>query len=1180
MKLNLTKRLQIGFGITIVILAVSSVLSFVSIKNLLESSKLVDHSNLVVSDLEQVLSVMKDGETGQRGFLLTNQEDFLKPYNGAIDKANILLSDLEKLSDGNAEQTKKITEIKALMFNRFKVLKDLIDKKRNGIAVSVDDLRAGKVSMDQLRLNVKDAENLEKSRLQARTDKLNEISNYTPVIIAFAAILAILVSLYFYFRVLKETNERAGLQEALEANDREMNRRLNIIKNIAELIASGDYSPRIEDSEKDSLGILSQSLNKMASSLEVSFTHLSENEWMQNGIAGLNDQMIGEKDIPILAKDILEYIAGTIHCQAEALYLEENNILQLEGSYALKNHPTHLKLGEGLVGQAAVSKELISLKNIDENNILINYASGTAKANNIIISPIIHERKLVGVLELASIEPFSELEITYIKNVSVNMGIAFTAARSHRQLQELLEETQTQTEELQAQHCELENLNSELEEHANKLQSSEVELLAQQEELLQANNDLEERNRLINIRNAEIQEKAKELERSTKYKSEFMANMSHELRTPLNSILLLSRYLSENSENNLNEEQIESAGIILNSGSGLLNLIDELLDLSKIEAGKMELEYSTVSLDEMLVEIQSLFTPIAKERNLPLILRNEVKGFDTIETDRMRLDQILKNLLSNALKFTTKGNVTLTIANNTTDKDHVEFIVSDTGIGIPGNKQALVFDAFQQADGSTKRKFGGTGLGLSISKELVKLLGGEISLSSEEGKGSTFIVKIPRDKTVINENVPELTIHQVAANNSSSSVSRYLAKEIPNNILDDRELIEKNDKTILIVEDDTVFAKTLLKFSHSNGYKAIIAVRGDDGVSLAKQYQPSAILLDIHLPVMDGWEVMEFLKEDPHTRHIPIHVMSSLNAKRESRMKGAVDFIHKPVAVRHMKQMFQKLEEAMKQSPKKVLIIEENKKHAQALSFFLDTCNVSTAISSNVSESIMVLQNKEVDCVIMDMGLPSQNAYETLEVVKSTQGLEDLPIIVFTGKSISIAEESRLKKYADSIVVKTAHSYQRILDEVGVFLHVIEKDKVGNEKTNNRLNTLNEILKGKTVLIADDDARNIFSITKYLEKYGMNVISATDGEKALEQLDIAPNVDIILMDMMMPNMDGYESITQIRQSSRHKDIPIISVTAKAMLGDREKCITAGASDYVSKPVDIDQLISLLRIWLY
>ncbi|MES1217609.1 MAG: response regulator, partial [Bacteroidota bacterium] len=647
----------------------------------------------------------------------------------------------------------------------------------------------------------------------------------------------------------------------------------------------------------------------------------------------------------------------------------------------------------------------------------------------------------------------------------------------------------------------------------------------------------------------------------------------------------LSRLLSENQTNNLSGDQVEYASVIQASGKGLLTLIDEILDLSKIESGKMQLEYSDVKPVMLAGELDSLFAPLAKDKGVDFSIHIDDNTPAYIESDKLRVEQILRNLLSNALKFTKKGSVELLIRKQDLK---IAFTVKDTGIGIAKEKQATIFEAFQQADGSTRRQYGGTGLGLSISRELAKLLGGEIYIESEEGKGSEFTLLLPLkiEKQSNNNSSLEYQDSEELRNDElvyqkTKDDGKYLSAVIPEPVADDRNDIHQNDRVILIIEDDTAFAKSLLDYTRSKGYKGIVAVRGDDGINLAKQYLPLGILLDLQLPIKSGWEVMDELKTDHHTRAIPVHMMSSHEVKTKGLSKGAVDFINKPLAFEKLGEMFQKIEDALTRHPKKVLIVEENTKHAQALAYFLKTYSVASEIKTTVSEGIKALNRNDVDCVILDMGIPAQRSYDTLETVKKTPGFENLPIIVFTGKNLSHVEEMKIKQYADSIVIKTAHSYQRILDEVSLFLHIVEDAKKDNRISRYKKGgELEEVLKGKTILVADDDVRNIFSITKSLETYGVIVISAIDGKEALKQLNSNPNVALVLMDMMMPEMDGYESTRKIRKNPRFRNLPVIAVTAKAMTGDREKCIQAGASDYITKPVDIDQLTSLLRVWLY
>lgn len=1196
MKATYKRNLLIGFGISLLILLITSAASYISIRNLLDSAEWVNHTNEVIQKLNEINIGLKDAETNQRGYLLTNEENFLNPYQESQRRATTSLLAVQELTMDNAPQQVSVVELKRLLNERLGHLQDVVSIKRKEGRIATEKLLEGRQYMDSVSDLINIMKKREQDLLVKRTSRLNSFSLYTPILIVVAAIIALIITILFYIRINSDFNEKAILQAELEKKDIDISNRINIIREISDKISQGNYAIRVQDEQRDSLGNVAGSLNKMASSLERSFALLSDKEWLQTGIAKLNDAMLGEKTLPVLCNHIIEFISTYTNSHASAFYLLERDDLQVYSGFAYVPDKARekFKLGEGLVGQAVAAGKMMELKNIPSETIYVRFTTGDARPNHVIAIPIFDGYAIKGGIELASLKTFSEREIEFLNSCAHNIGIAISSAQSRKKMQELLEETQSQAEELQAQHNELENMNSELEVQAEKLQASEEELKVQQEELRQANQELEERsllledrNQLITERNTEIQAKAEALTQSAKYKSEFLANMSHELRTPLNSILLLSRLMSENVEKNLTSDQVEYARVIQSSGNGLLSLIDEILDLSKIESGKMDLEYSFVSVSEIVNDMKALFNPLAKEKGIEFqtLLADDLP--EKIETDKLRLEQIIKNLLSNALKFTSKGYVSLGMSRSSEDQFQLRIAVKDTGIGIPEEKQELIFEAFQQADGSTRRKYGGTGLGLSISRELAKLLGGEIQLKSEVEKGSEFIILIPISRAEqksrrISEQRIVPAEENVIVPVSSKASRKYISTVVPENIPDDRATISGDDKTILIIEDDVNFAKSLLDFTRKRGYKGLVAVRGDEGITLAKEYSPVGILLDIQLPVKSGWEVMEELKSDVHTRPIPVHIMSSHEVKSESLMKGAVDFINKPVAFEKMQEVFQKIEYVLSHHPKKVLIVEENGKHAKALAYFLETFDVNLEIKNDVNEAIESLKQKEVDCVILDMGIPDQRSYDTLEEVKKTPGLENLPIIIFTGKSLSRAEELRIKQYADSIVLKTAHSYKRILDEVSLFLHLMEKtDNPETSKSKyHKLGALDEVLKNKTVLIVDDDIRNIFSLTKTMENYKMNVMTAIDGKDALKQLRANPSIDVVLMDMMMPEMDGYESTIAIRKDPKLKNIPVIAVTAKAMMGDRAKCINAGASDYITKPVDIDQLLSLLRVWLY
>ncbi len=1170
------RNLIVSTSVSVLILIVSSTASFLSIKNLLASNDSVRHTNQVIYNLNEAQSNIIDAQTTVRGYLITGREDFLGLYKPAQSRAEMILETLESTTSDNIQQQITLRKIKPLSYTFFKYLDRRVADKRANRDVMAADLQQGKQLTDEMRLLFKRMEVRETQLLKARTDASARYGSYTSILIVSAALLAVMISIVFFIRILRDYRTRLKLQLELQEKDRETAERIRVISNIAAQISSGNYEVRVDDDESDALGSVGGSLNNMAQSLDETFTKLSDSEWLQSGVAQLNNAMLGEKSVEELAQVTMEFLAQYTNSQSGVLYLLQDKGLLLTAGYSYdsRNLREQLIVGEGLSGQAFASGKMLELEMPENDSIKISYALGEAKPGHVIALPL-NDNGVVGVIELATVAKFGARERAFFEAVSNNIGISFRAAQSRARIQELLEETQSQSEELRAQHTELESMNAELEAQTEKLQASEEELRVQQEELQQTNEELNERSVLLEEQNLEIQKKSEALELSTRYKSEFLANMSHELRTPLNSILLLSRLLGENNDKNLSEEQVEFARVIQSSGNGLLGLIDEILDLSKIEAGKMELEILEVPLQDIASGINGLFAQVAKEKDITFAIDAKNAPL-VIKTDRMRLEQILKNLISNAIKFTSQGSVTLLITKSGIDGQLLDFAVKDTGIGIAKEQQPLVFEAFQQADGSTKRKYGGTGLGLSISRELARLLKGEITLESEPGKGSTFTLTIPVSASTIGavaKEEPKPTTTRAVAD------TQYISETIPESVSDDRNTIVAGDKTMLIVEDDTNFAKALLEFTRERGYKGVVTVRGDEAFNLAVNYKPIGVLLDIQLPIKSGWEVMEELKSNAITRHIPVHIMSSHKLRQESMLKGAVNFLDKPVAYEQIPEVFRRIEQILNQESQKVLIIEDNSKHAEALSFFLENNNIRSQISSDISKGVETLQKDGINCVILDMGIPDKQAYDLLEGMKKSAELENIPVIVFTGKSLSLTEEMKIKKYADSIIVKTAHSYQRMLDEVSLFLHIVEEKKT-NGKRDGSKRQLDNVLRNKTVLVVDDDVRNIYSLTKSLELLQMKVITAIDGAEALKALEQHPQTDVVLLDMMMPNLDGYETAKRIRENKKFKKLPVIAVTAKAMTGDREKCINAGASDYITKPVDIDQLLSLLRVWLY
>lgn len=973
---------------------------------------------------------------------------------------------------------------------------------------------------------------------------------------------------------------------------------------IADAIGKGDYSPVINvRSEADTLGI---ALDRMRSNLQQLSKENETRTWLLTGNSELNDTMRGEKDVKDLAQDVIIQLANYLKAQIAAIYLKENGRIELVGSYAFhhrKDNANVFKPGQGLVGQAVLEKKAIIFSDIPDDYIRINSGLGNTVPKNILVFPFLYEGEVKGVIELGTANRISDLDMQFLQLAGDNIAIAFNASQSRTKLKELLEETQRQAEELEVQQEELKQANEELEQKTVLLEKSEAELKAQQEELQQTNEELEEKANMLEEQKErlegakmEIENKARELEATSKYKSEFLANMSHELRTPLNSILILAQLLSENKNNVLGAKEVEFVKNIYSSGTDLLNLINEILDLSKVESGKMELEITEVSFEELFADVNSMFSEVARNKSIDFDIKLDKKAVKQamLITDKQRLEQILKNLLSNAFKFTERnGQVVLSVdrpspkisfKNRKLQEAHdlVAFTVSDTGIGIPENKQGIVFEAFQQADGSTKRRYGGTGLGLSICRELATALGGEIHLESEEGKGSSFTVYLPMKFNPHN--------HQAG---SQEQVWQRVEKSEPDNRVaepapvqaegqqDDRYNIHENDKVVLIMEDDTAFAKLLLDFVRERNYKGIVAHQGNTGLSYARHYKPDAIMLDMKLPVIDGIEVLRQLKNDPQLRHVPVQVISGYDLRKEGIELGAFDFVRKPVSRDDLQHALDKLENFVSRKLKKLLIVEDNELQNKAIRELIGNGDVKTFSAYSGNEAMEMLKREKFDCIIVDLGLPDMLGFELLKKIKTDEQLNKIPVVVYTGKDLTKEETNLLKKLADTVVLKTVDSLERLLDETTLFLHRVES-KLPREKQNiiRKLHKTDEVLKNKTVLVVDDDIRNIYSLTNALEEEGLNCLVAENGVAAIQTLKDNPSIDMVLMDIMMPEMDGYEATREIRKLSRFDKLPIIALTAKAMKGDREKCLAVGMSDYVAKPVNIEQLLSLMRVWLY
>ena len=989
----------------------------------------------------------------------------------------------------------------------------------------------------------------------------------------------------------------------------------NELARAATAIGNGEYDVPVNiRSEEDVLG---NALAVMKTNLIAGAAEIETQNWLKSGLAELSLKLRGEKGLVQLAQETTGFLAKYLDAQIGAFCISDpdSELLKLVGSYAYherKGHRNAFRPGEGLIGQAALEKQRILFSQVPEDYIKIRSELGEITPQYLVVLPFLYEDRVKGVLELGSVRKFTDTQLEFLEQAGESIAIALHSAQTRFQTQELLEETQRQSDVLLKQQQELQTANEELEEHTQVLRSSEEKLQQQQEELRQTNEELEEQAGILEMQKRELgrknldlqdartllEEKARDLELSSQYKSEFLSNMSHELRTPLNSMLILSKLLAENKKANLNDKQVQYCNTIHSSGAELLSLINDVLDLSKVEAGKMILNLNKMSLKSSMDYILQHFQHMAEERLLYLRVELEPEMPDSIYTDRQRVEQILKNFLSNALKFTEQGGVIVNFGRPSSDMvggrealsvdRAIAISVHDTGIGIPADKQRSVFGAFQQADGTTSRKYGGTGLGLSITRELAHLLGGDVHLSSEEGKGSVFSLILPEKLTGAPSVEESVKIASVKENVAQPAEKSPTASPQPEGIArveeirDDRhDEIEASDKFLLIVEDDAEFARLLFDLSRQRGFKALIAGDGAAGLQLADQYVPSAIILDVGLPGMDGWTVMEKLKSNPATRHIPVHFISGHDAPLEALKMGAIGYLTKPVELAALQEMFTGIEARICQSIRTLLLVEDDEAMRTSMKELLDGEDITIVTASTGHEAYNLLQSQAVDCMVLDLGLSDISGFDLVEKIKQNPSMSFLPIIIYTGRDLSKEEQQRLEQQAESIIIKGVKSSERLLDEVTLFLHRVETElPEEQQKKIRQLHDRETVLTEKTVLMVDDDMRNIFALSSVLEEKGMRVLVAENGKEALEMLDTNPEIELVLMDIMMPEMDGYQTMQEIRKDVRFSTLPMIALTAKAMKGDRQKSIDAGANDYLSKPVDIEKLLSLLRVWLY
>jgi tubulin-specific chaperone A len=957
-------------------------------------------------------------------------------------------------------------------------------------------------------------------------------------------------------------------------------------------------------------------VGRIISNIQAYGKSLSEQNRLKSGQTELNETMRGEQTVTGLTENIIRFLCDMLNAGIGAVYvMEEHSRLKLAGTYAFQPQGAHeIKLGDGLVGQAALEKRHILTADCPQDYFHIRSGMGSSAPRYILTYPLIHDEKVEGVLELGSFQAFSKSDFDFLKLAAESIAVAINSTQSRNRSAVLLKKTQQQAGALQKQQEELRATNEELEEQTTALKASEERLQTQQEELKVTNEELAEQAQLLEEQKEEItkknadlegagqiiEEKMADLKLTSQFKSEFLANMSHELRTPLNSILLLAKLLSENKEKHLTAKQVEFSETIYSSGADLLKLINEVLDLSKVESGKLGLEINRVNIEQFTEKMRRTYETLAKEKGLELNIRVSSGLPLDFQTDSLRLEQIIKNLLSNAIKFTSKGSVTLSVtcpdngvdlSQSGLDSDSaIAFSVIDTGIGIPSSKQKVIFEAFQQADGTTNRKYGGTGLGLSISRHLSTHLQGEVQIKSKEGHGSTFTLYLPpavHDKDVrMDKKERPQSIKETSAPLSAGMIENFNTLDHESGqgverIRDDRHKLSPAEKSILIIEDDPGFARILRDLAQEKAFNVLVAGDGETGLHFADYYHPSAIILDIRLPGIDGWNVMARLKDNPRTRHIPVHFISAGGGSSEAKKMGAVGFLSKPVSMNNINTAFGNIEKLILAKNKRLLVVDDDPHQRKSIFEILDGKDISITTVQSGQEALDRLHTDRFHCIVMDLTLPDMTGSELLEKIKSDERLAHIPVIVHTDKELHHNEKAAIDKHSERLIPKNRHSLNKLLDETALFLHRVEAD-LPEEKQQilKMVHDKASILKNKTVLLVDDDMRNVYAISNILEDKGVVVRVGKNGHEALSVLEKHQNIDLILMDIMMPEMNGYEAMGKIREKARYKTLPIIALTAKAMKGDRAKCIEAGANDYLAKPVDTEKLLSMLRVWLY
>ncbi|MFC5513811.1 response regulator [Massilia jejuensis] len=1137
----LTRNVALPLGLSVLSAAV-----FVAIVAYLVSVlNWVEHSQEVIGKANEVSKLVADMEAGMRGYVISGDETFLSPYTVSKPKAGVELDALQRLVADHPAQTDRLQRARAAHQEWLKFASEVIEARRARRDVLQTILSGrGKNLTDEVRSQFNGFVATERELLAKRSEEARAVTAWS-------------VGSFLVFTLVV-----GGLLAAF--GRREL---LRLSTSYGEVLKhENDHNAELR--------------------------HLS---WLRSGQTELASKSAGLNSLETLAQAVLDHVVRYLGGTVAAMYFrEEEGVLRRIGAYGFSNEEERAKIiapGASLASQAANENRLLRVKELPADYIKVGSSLGEAAPREIVIAPYSTFGKVKGVLEIGFLHPVRERDIEFLKLVGDAIGASIGAVVYRQRLQDALSESQALNEELQVQQEELRTANEELEEQSRALEESQTSLENQQAELEQTNDQLAEQALSLDMKNAALSEaqeqlraRALDLERASRYKSEFLANMSHELRTPLNSSLILAKLLADNVPGNLNTEQVRFAQTIYSAGNDLLHLINDILDISKVEAGKLELLPEDLPIRRTVEGLGRTFEPLAKQKDLRFTVKVEPNVPPTLHTDRQRLEQVLRNLLSNAVKFTERGEVDLTVS--ATDEGWVQFTVVDSGIGIAPDQQERIFEAFHQADGTANRRFGGTGLGLSISRDLTSLLGGTLVVSSIPGEGSTFTLSMPRNGMV--SAAPPAPRAAAPAVRAARPVPAPVAapveaiEEAParSSFPDDRAQQAHGARTVLVIEDEPDFARILFDLAHDLDYRCLVALTAGEGLELAAAQGPDAILLDIRLPDSSGLSVLQQLKDNPATRHIPVHVVSSMDNAGEALHLGAIGYALKPTSREQLEAVFRKLQQKSAQQIKRVLLVEDDERQRESVVSLIADADVRIDAVGSGEEALALLRTEIFDCMIIDLKLPDMQGKELLEQMSHEELVSFPPVIVYTGRNLTRDEEAELMKYSRSIIIKGARSPERLLDEVTLFLHKVES-QLSTERQH-MLRTVrgrDRVFEGRTILLVDDDVRNVFALTAALEQRGANVEMGRNGFEALAKLDEVPGVDLVLMDVMMPGMDGLEATRRIRADGRFNRLPIIAITAKAMKDDQEQCLAAGANDYLAKPIDLARLYSLLRVWM-